>query len=871
MLNTNDNIGIFTDLPMLNQALPIRLYSDKVLHDTPIIGVSCNTLSGAHYAIYRQCNSKPLFPFHRKAMLDDRAPRLGAGLFHTFGSSFPERGRILQQYHSQWGMVYTTFDSTFRQGRPVVLPRHRLFSCRQSDQYFNRTDQSQSIGHDGGRAWREASLQMPCNSGSTMPAGETRSPEAGAFLHLHFLELTNCRQSATGHGNKEFAGGSTPIRDCGYGLGGIHQKPQVQLRASGQDDYARQGRYRGFGSDRKALRYTWSKKNDANCGINALRALKSSLARLHEEILPFALFPRPPVIDFVPEREECFCGERLFVLKTRRKTVLTMTGPFIAREKVLECLACSQVFVSDALLCLVQSRCNVAYDVLVFVGQALFQRYRTTQEVIIELSARNVRLSASEVNYLGRKFIYYLAIGHRLATPLIRQKMRMAGGYILHLDATHDGDAPALMTSMDSVSEIVLANVKVPSEHADYIVPFLRKLQHEYGTPRACVHDMGVGICKAVADVFPGILDFICHFHFLRDIGKDFLEPAYRVLRNCLRNHAVSSRLHALVRETRADLSEQGPDAALLANAIRAVVPLENTGLLPAAATYSLALWGLRGKKTGNGYGFPFDRPLLEFACRLLELHSHVPDLLGPFANQRINQPLLKLVRIVSDISKDLALCQAVEELRWRCLVFDRLREVMRIAPVGGNYGLNDDGTAKLMTSIRQGVEQFRRELEIDPKLAVDPLSRKMAEQIDKYKDKLFADPIEVDTPNGKTTIYPQRTNNILEQFFRGMRRGQRRKTGNNSMTRTLQTMLADTPLVKNLDNPEYVKLLLNGKANLEELFAELAAMPCTNADESQADTDRILPGFRALINLPTLPNKLVQLFSKQQSLGKSN
>jgi len=585
------------------------------------------------------------------------------------------------------------------------------------------------------------------------------------------------------------------------------------------------------------------------------------------------LFPEPPVIDFVPEREECLCGERLAVQKTRRKTVLTMTGPFIAREKVLECPSCFRIFVSDALLSRVQSRCNVAYDVLVFVGQALFQRYRTTQEVRIELIACNVRLSASEVNYLGRKFISYLAIGHSLATPRIRQKMRLAGGYVLHLDATHDGDAPALMTSMDSLSKIVLANVKLPSEHADYIVPFLRKLQSEYGTPRACVHDMGLGICKAVADVFPDIRDFVCHFHFLRDIGKDFLEPAYRELRNCLRNHAVSSRLHALVRETRADLSEQGSEAELLAKAIKAVVPLEDTGLLPIAATYSLALWALHGKKNGDGYGFPFDRPLLKFACLLLELNRLLPDLLNRFARsgRRDNQPLFKLARVVSDASKDLALCQAVEELRWRCLVFDRLREAMRIALVGSGHGLNDDGTAQAMTSIRQGVEQFRSKLEIDPKLAADPLCRKMAEQIDKYNDKLFADPIEVDTPNGTVTIYPQRTNNILEQFFRGIRRGQRRKTGNNSMSRTLQTMLADTPLVKNLDNPEYVKLLLDGKANLEELFAQLAAMPLTSDAESQADTDRILPGFRALINLPTLPDQVVRLFSEHLSMGKSN
>ena len=291
------------------------------------------------------------------------------------------------------------------------------------------------------------------------------------------------------------------------------------------------------------------------------------------------------------------------------------------------------------------------------------------------------------------------------------------------------------------------------------------------------------------------------------------------------------------------------------------------------AAAYSLALWTLQGKKSGDGYGFPFDRPLLEFACRLLEINSQVPDLLDQCVSsgQCDNKPLVKLAKIASDVAKDGVLRKAVEELSWRSIVFDRLREAMRIAPVGGEHGLNDDGTEQAMTTIRQGVERFRGELDAEPKLANDRLCTKMAQQIDKYYDKLFADPIEVETPNGTVIIYPQRTNNILEQFFRGVRRGHRRKTGNNSMSRTLQAMLADTPLVKNLDNPEYVKILLNGKANLEELFAEIASMPETTAYESETDTDRILPGFKTLIKMSTLPDQVARLFREQANMGKSN
>jgi hypothetical protein len=561
------------------------------------------------------------------------------------------------------------------------------------------------------------------------------------------------------------------------------------------------------------------------------------------------------------------------VQKTRRKKVLRMTGPFIAHETVLECPACGAVFGSDALLQLVPARSNVAYDVMIFIGRALFQRHRTTEEIRTELVARNVALSASEVDYLGRKFIVYLARAHRQATPRIRQAMILAGGYVLHLDATHEGDAPALMTGLDSLSKIVLANVKIPSEHTEHIVPFLRKIDSAYGAPKACVHDMGTGICKALSEVFPGVADFICHFHFLRDIGKDFLDPAYRELRSRLRAYSISSKLSALVRTMRQSVYEQTSEPVELAKAIKVIDPKGKPPLLTLLSAYSLALWALDGKHSGDGYGFPFDRPLLDFAERLLQLDRHIPQLLKLSMNDEHNniQHLFKLARGVCDVAKDPQLQQAVEELRWRCQIFDSLRKAMRIAVPGGDNGLNDDGTAKAMSTIRQGVMRFRRRLEEDCELAADPLSCNMAKQIDKYGDKLFADPIEVDSPTGPVTIYPQRTNNILEQFFRKLRRGYRRKTGNNSMHRALKTMLADTPLVKNLDNPEYMALLLDGKASLEELFAQIEPTLFAGEVEHQADTTRILPGFRKIINLPTLPEHLLCVAAKTQQMDRSN
>ncbi len=92
-----------------------------------------------------------------------------------------------------------------------------------------------------------------------------------------------------------------------------------------------------------------------------------------------------------------------------------------------------------------------------------------------------------------------------------------------------------------------------------------------------------------------------------------------------------------------------------------------------------------------------------------------------------------------------------------------------------------------------------------------------MAEQIDKYTEKLFADPIEV-----------------------------------------------MTPLVKNLNNPAYMEILLDGKENLVEPFADLGPSWITNAAPgSQSGIGRLLPGFRALINNPTLLEQVAQSSSR--------
>lgn len=583
------------------------------------------------------------------------------------------------------------------------------------------------------------------------------------------------------------------------------------------------------------------------------------------ETSPAALLGQPPVIDLRPERSSCTCGGKLLVLKTRRKTVLSLAGPFVAHETLLHCPVCSTAYGSAELLTIVPSRCRVAYDLLVFVGRALFQRHRTEQEVLEELAPLNLDLSPAGIGYLGKKFILLLALAHRRAGPRLREAMRLAGGYVLHLDAMHAGSAPTLMTGLDSLSELILANVKVPSENAADIVPFLQQIVEQYGPPTACVHDMGKGISKAVTTVLKGVPDFICHFHFLRDLGNDFLGPAYDQLRKRLRRHGISGALCALARQLAHRLTDAQPER--LAQAIGAtdadVDPKHKH--LPAACVYALTKWILKGKKTGGGYGMPFDRPNLSFAERIVQIHNELPAFKDEFisGDWRDNKPVYDLVRLLAKPATDQQLRRAIDELRRRTALFDQLRVAMRIAPKDGTAGLNSGDDQVAMPTIRHAVTRFRAKLDTDPKWRADMLCRSMAAQIDTYAEKLFADPIAVQTSGGTTLIQPQRTNNVMERTFRDLRRGHRRKTGIGAMDRTMRAMLADTPLVKNLDNPNYMDILLDGNENLEQVFAQINPDEIRAEAARQSSPDRMLPGFKSLVRMPSLPQLIAAVFNR--------
>jgi hypothetical protein len=179
--------------------------------------------------------------------------------------------------------------------------------------------------------------------------------------------------------------------------------------------------------------------------------------------------------------------------------------------------------------------------------------------------------------------------------------MALQGGYILPLDATYEDQSPLLMTGIDAVMEIVLGNIKLPSEKATGIVPFLRQLKACFGPPRATVHDLSKGIIAAVEEVFPGTPDFICQFHFLRDLGKDLFGAEYDTLRQRLQHHGTASHLRARVRAWQKTFDADPHMRAVLARLPSDELAEAPPSQAPLVTAYLLAHWVLAGRQAGQG------------------------------------------------------------------------------------------------------------------------------------------------------------------------------------------------------------------------------------------------------------------------------
>ncbi len=427
------------------------------------------------------------------------------------------------------------------------------------------------------------------------------------------------------------------------------------------------------------------------------------------------LFPSTVVIHFGPERHTCTaCHEALKVQKTNpsRRAVTLAIGNFIAHETLCYCPACRRVFQSPELRGLIPEHGNFGYDIIVFIGESLFLRCQNYQKIRVELQRRNIGISESEIAFLARKFVLYLGVLHRSVQRKTKKYMRLNGGYILHLDGTCDGASPHLISVLDGITEIVLDNKKLPSENSEDLIPFLEGIKKAYGVPLAVVSDMGKGIALAVGEVFKSVSAFICHYHFLKSVGKNLFGDENDILRELLRKHNVRVIL-TRIKNRLGKLMAATTDCfdAMVAGLEGEGLPVEcRLSAIPVVAAYTLINWVLDSETECNGFGFPFDQSYLVFYQRLQEAGRRFHQLfrIQLQGDWKENKVYSKISGDLHGVLNDSSLQKAASRMEEKVAVFNRLRTAMRITLPENKRGLNDNGELPSnMKTIEKEVGKF--------------------------------------------------------------------------------------------------------------------------------------------------------------------
>ena len=83
-----------------------------------------------------------------------------------------------------------------------------------------------------------------------------------------------------------------------------------------------------------------------------------------------------------------------------------------------------------------------------------------------------------------------------------------------------------------------------------------------------------------------------------------------------------------------------------------------------------------------------------------------------------------------------------------------------------------------------------------------------------------------------------------------------------------LKAILADTPLVRNLENDEYMGIILNGCETLAERFSQIDdTLVRKKLKEAQDSKEMLSPEVKKIITLPDLPKQIFSLFDNHSKI----
>ncbi len=433
---------------------------------------------------------------------------------------------------------------------------------------------------------------------------------------------------------------------------------------------------------------------------------------------------------------------------------------------------------------------NFAYDTIFFVTFQRYARFMQREEIQRRiLNDYSFHLSTGSVSQLSLEGLAYLEQCHFAGAEKLAAAYR-GKCFFIHLDGTNEGGEYTHFVVREGMSGNVLYSAKIPSESEESIVPVLEKVKSYFGVPDAVISDMSEAIKNAVAAVFTGIPHRLCHFHFLKAIGKDLLTGHHQ--RMCISVKNMKKTLAEIRNDTDGELKE------ICAGRKNEKMRSDIEWLLSAIDRINDS-----GKDLG-AEGFPFDLQAAAFCERCSQVLQALEQILQ--TGKKVKTIRLCILR--NRIQEFLQwLRNDINQIAELNKIFCKLRSILHPETAEGGIPLNW-GMHTGETSIRN----ISTELEL---LRIAAVQKANAKSLPKYLGKAWKivgrrltkqcamlDPcIAV---RGKTVILPG-TNNLSETGFRDAKRRARRTTGKKNLSKHMDELPAQYFYIFNLDDPEYV------------------------------------------------------------------
>ncbi len=373
---------------------------------------------------------------------------------------------------------------------------------------------------------------------------------------------------------------------------------------------------------------------------------------------------------------------------------------------------------------------------------------------------------------------------------------------------------------------------------SDIITTRIKQVLNIFGSPVAFVRDLGRGMRLAtdelVAELDNPVPIIACHFHFLKDIGKDLLNPWHSKLRDIFRQVKIRPNLRRLSRELGKQIGhehlqarknvqywlEEGPHTLL-------------KGIDGLATIRLLCQWVLDYSHDSSNLEFPFEQPYLDFYNRCLKMHHAVKYFYATEKTDRaIQRNLEKLTRILAPIVGDSSFYEAVSYLQKRVDLFNRIRKLLRMPTSNSRnhwmegFTAQKHSTLQLMEQSVADYIQYLQSSSSNETMNQDffEACELVLDHFERHNKYLWNHLITYHNQNGIKVQLVDRTNNLLEDLFKEIKRKERRRSGRKFLSQDLEQLPAAASFTINLTRPDYVNILCGDLSKLPQLFSKIDA-----------------------------------------------